>query len=151
MCDKFHLFILHFHSCSLTSLIWPQLFKPFKRQFDYLCLLLRWETSVKFVTQTELTQWLKPFGSLNQICSRKLCLKEAVSSRIMKKINKFSHNTSTTDIFPTRLSVGKLHKILLFVSLFKPANKEGHLLAMQMSSEMLLLFSSCETVEEFSS
>lgn len=37
------------------------------------------------------------------------------------------------------LSVGKLHKILLFVSLVKPANKQGHLLAMQMSSETLSL------------
>lgn len=54
---------------------------------------------------------------------------------------------STTDIFLRHLSEGKLHKILLFVSLIKPANKEGLSLAMQMSSEMFHLFSShCNTV-----
>lgn len=38
------------------------------------------------------------------------------------------------------LSVGKLHKILGFVSLIKPSNKEDQLLAMQMGSEILHLF-----------
>lgn len=122
VCDKSYLFIRCFYSCSLTLLVWPWPFTLFKRQFDYLHLFLSRGTSVKFM-KNKLIQWLEPFGSLNQIYSCKLCMKKTGSSRLMKKMNIFCHNTSNTDIFPMHLSVGKLHKILLFVSLIKPANK----------------------------
>lgn len=82
-----------------------------------------------------------PFGTLNQMCSCKLCTKNTGSSRLMKKTNTFCHYASNTDIFLRHLSVGKQHKILSFVTLIKPTNKEGHSSAMQMSSEMLHHFS----------